>query len=471
MQAGVQRRQVVTTGICDNVLTIRGRWMVMRVREPEAAAEARRALGAELAAYRRAAGCTQAGLAELTKYSRSTIANVETGRQHVPRELWERADAALRTGGVLATGHDELEAAARREHRAAARSASVARKARAAEDYQASPGNQTASLGVSDSYAASVSCEVSGSPGALRDLTRLRSMRQHLKSIDNAHGGGAALPMATWYLRHEVSPLLDRHDGRSANRSLIEVVGQFHHDTGWAAYDAGQQELATGHFASALRLAHEAGNRILGARILAAMSHQAIYLGHVRQAIDFAQAARAATRQLATPRTVAMLAAMEACAHAVAGDTRQSQQALDDAANALTSAPGEPEPDWLDFDEGGYWGHAARAYRDLGQLQKAEQYAEKSVGLCLAEHIRTRAQRNAIQATAHLHMGEIDAAAAAGLQVVDDAWNLHSGHVFGEVDRLVAAIAPLRAVEAEEFLEQARELLTARGVSAVSPAG
>jgi transcriptional regulator with XRE-family HTH domain len=442
------------------------------VREPEAVAEARRALGAELAAYRRAAGCTQAGLAELTKYSRSTIANVETGRQHVPRDLWERADTALRTGGVLASAHDDIEPAARRELRAAARGASTARKARAAQHYQASPpGSPSLSLSVSDSYAAAVPRGMNGSPRGLHDLARLRSMRQHLKSIDNAHGGGAALPMASWYLRQEVTPLLDGHHGHPANRGLIEVVGQFHHDIGWAAYDAGQQELATGHFASALRFAHVAGNRVLGARILAAMSHQAIYVGHVRQAIDFAQAARAATRQLATPRTAAMLAAMEACAHAVAGDTRQSQQALDDAANALTSATGEPEPDWLDFDEGGYWGHAARAYRDLGQLEKAEQYAEKSVGLCLAEHIRTRAQRNAIQATAHLRMGEIEAAAAAGLQVVNDAWNLHSGHVFGEVDRLVAAIAPLGGPEAEEFLEQAHELFTVRRVSAVPPAG
>ena len=66
------------------------------------------------------------------------------------------------------------------------------------------------------------------------------------------------------------------------------------------------------------------------------MSHQAIDLGQLRQAIDFAQAARTATRQIATPRTVAMLAAMEACAHAAAGDSRQSRQALDDAGNALT---------------------------------------------------------------------------------------------------------------------------------------
>jgi tetratricopeptide (TPR) repeat protein len=120
------------------------------------------------------------------------------------------------------------------------------------------------------------------------------------------------------------------------------------------------------------------------------------------------------------------------------------------------------EPDWLDFDEGGYWGHAARAYRDLGQLDKAEQYAQKAVGLCLTGHARTRAQRAAIQATAHLRMGEVDAAAAAGLQVVNDAWNLRSSHVVGEVTQLTEAIAPFRAAEAAGFLEQARELLAAQ---------
>jgi hypothetical protein len=193
------------------------------------------------------------------------------------------------------------------------------------------------------------------------------------------------------------------------------------------------------------------------------MSHQAIHLGQLQQAIDFAQAARNLTRQVATPRTVAMLAAMEACAHAAAGDGRQSQQALGDAAATLTLLPGgQPEPDWLDFDEGGYWGHAARAYGDLGQARQSEEYAAKSVGLCLAGHSRTRAQRTTIQATAHLNMGEIDAAAVAAEQVVREAWNLYSGHVFGEVAQLVAAIAPFKTPAARDFLDQAHELLAAR---------
>jgi len=471
------------------------------VREPEATSQARRALGAELAAYRRAAGYSQARLAALTDFSRSTIANVETGRQHVPRDFWERADGALRTGGVLATAQDEIEATARRERLAAARILSRARQARAWQQDSppaaAAPGNADGratgqrsapvtfgapSLGPPRSPSAEAALPgagvpirrlppadavpAPGLPGSRHagpgDVARLRSMRQHLKAIDNAHGGGAVLPMAAWYLRIEIIPLLNGRHDNPAGRDLIEVAAEFQHDAGWAAYDSGHGA-ATAYFTSGLRLAHAAGNRLLSGRILAAMSHQAIYLGHLRQAIDFAQAARTTTRHVATPRTIAMLAAMEACAHAAAGDSRQCRQALGEAGDALTLiARGQPEPEWLDFDEGGYWGHAARAYRDLGQPGEAERCARKSVGLCLAGHSRTRAQRTAISATAYLRLGEIDAAAAAGEQLVHDAWNLHSALVFGDIAQLAAAIAASGTPAAAGFLDQARELLAAR---------
>jgi transcriptional regulator with XRE-family HTH domain len=445
------------------------------VRDPNAGEENYGALGIELAAYRRAAGYTQARLAQLTEYSRSTIANVETGRQRVPRDFWERADRVLQTGGVLATAHDHGETTARLKLRAAARSLSSSRQLQAAGTTSAIP-----NLGVGrevpsplartrSTPAASGRCADDGRPAKPWDIDRLSSMRRHLKAIDNAHGGRAALPMADWYLRCEVLPLLKESRGGSVSRTLLDVVAQFQLDVGWMAYDADRQERATEYFLNALRLAHQAGNRLLGARVLAAMSHQAIYIGNLRQAVDLAQAARNTVRNGATPRTVAMLAAMQACAFAAARDARRSQQALDDAAKALCLGT-DHEPEWLDFDEGGNWGHAARAYRDLGQHRKAEEYAARSVGKCMTSHSRTRAQRTAIQATAHLGLGEVDAAAAAAERVVQEAWGLHSGHVFAEVRQLVSAIAPFRTLVAKDFLDQAHDLLAARDSSSDSTA-
>ena len=95
--------------------------------DTDEAARAWRALGRQLAASRRAAGLNQEELAGLAGYSRSTIANAETGRQHVPRGFWVRCDAALGTGTALARGHDQVAAAARRGHAQAAAGAQQAR--------------------------------------------------------------------------------------------------------------------------------------------------------------------------------------------------------------------------------------------------------------------------------------------------------------------------------------------------------
>ncbi|NES17292.1 MULTISPECIES: helix-turn-helix domain-containing protein [Micromonospora] len=68
---------------------------------PERIREAQQALGLQLARCRKAAGKTQAALARRTAYSRSTIANVEVGRQNMPRGFWERVDRELEARGTL----------------------------------------------------------------------------------------------------------------------------------------------------------------------------------------------------------------------------------------------------------------------------------------------------------------------------------------------------------------------------------
>jgi DNA-binding XRE family transcriptional regulator len=97
--------------------------------DSDSIAEAQRALGRQLAAARRAAGFNQTGFAPLTGYSRSTIANVETGRQHVGQDFWERCDEVLGTDGKLACGYDDVETLRRERHEEAARQAEMARAA------------------------------------------------------------------------------------------------------------------------------------------------------------------------------------------------------------------------------------------------------------------------------------------------------------------------------------------------------
>jgi Helix-turn-helix domain len=77
--------------------------------DPKIVTDARERLGTRLAMLRQAAGYTQEAFAPKTLYGRSTIANVERGRQSVQRDFWTRCDDVLQTGGVLAAEHDLIE--------------------------------------------------------------------------------------------------------------------------------------------------------------------------------------------------------------------------------------------------------------------------------------------------------------------------------------------------------------------------
>src|SRR3954470_12293969 len=72
--------------------------------------QARRTLGQRLTACRQAAGLKQEDLALLVAYSRSTVANVETGRQRGGRAFWQRCDDALRADGGLVAAYEATEA-------------------------------------------------------------------------------------------------------------------------------------------------------------------------------------------------------------------------------------------------------------------------------------------------------------------------------------------------------------------------
>ncbi|MEV0453653.1 helix-turn-helix domain-containing protein [Catellatospora methionotrophica] len=84
---------------------------------------ARLALGIKLAAARDAAKYTQKQLARLTNYGRSSIANVETARQNVPRAFWVAADEILGANGELIAAYDQVETLAEAERRRSAKAA------------------------------------------------------------------------------------------------------------------------------------------------------------------------------------------------------------------------------------------------------------------------------------------------------------------------------------------------------------
>lgn len=296
----------------------------------------------------------------------------------------------------------------------------------------------------------------------LGDVQRLHEVRRALKAVDDTYGGGTALPMAKAYLRQEAASLLYGCYDDGTGRALFGALAQATLDAGWMAYDAGDHRLAKACMAQTLRLSHAADDRVFGARVLTAMCHQALSLGQNRLAVDYARAARAGTRHAAPHRMQSMMAAMEAIAQAAVHEVDACLTALRDAELALGRSGDGQDPEWLDFDEGGLWGHAARAHRHLGDGKQCVRFAEQAITACRDDHGRTRAQRYAILAAGHTHHGAWDEAAAAGQRVVREAWRLRSCQVDEEITQLATLVRQRDPRGGHVFMAEVDDYLAAR---------
>jgi hypothetical protein len=199
------------------------------VTESDVISAARRALGRQLADFRRVARCNQHQLASLVSYARSTVANVEVGRQNAPRKFWERCDQVLSAGGALVRSHDELADLRRQERLEDARAARI------------DLGADIDLLGLLNGKASAELPLPAGvaSVGAVGFAgMSLHESAQHLLKLflhlDDEMGGDALfLPLSRFVGR------LARSVGDEPDLGLGEL-GELSQMTGWLALDAGR---------------------------------------------------------------------------------------------------------------------------------------------------------------------------------------------------------------------------------------
>lgn len=95
--------------------------------DPHQLRDMKRALGRRLAGWRRACGLTQDDLARRVHSTRSTVANVECGRQVVDRVFWAQCESLLKAAGELIAGYDDYRSAEVRHREEKAEAARQAR--------------------------------------------------------------------------------------------------------------------------------------------------------------------------------------------------------------------------------------------------------------------------------------------------------------------------------------------------------
>ncbi|MBF6133532.1 hypothetical protein IU501_11025 [Nocardia otitidiscaviarum] len=212
------------------------------------------------------------------------------------------------------------------------------------------------------------------------DVDAVRTMATAFRDLDNKVGGGKVRPTIVQYLHSSVAPLLrgsyPEHIGRQLFGSTAELVRL----AGWAAYDQEEHGLAQRYLIQALRLARAANDAGLSAEILAAMSHQATYVGRPGDAIDLARVAQIAARGAGLPALESECHMVEAHGHAARQDIASCTSSLSTAERAFDRADTTRQPDWLTYFDGAYLSaKAAHCFRELGDSTRTAQLAEQSL--------------------------------------------------------------------------------------------
>lgn len=153
------------------------------------------------------------------------------------------------------------------------------------------------------------------------DVDAVRDMVSLFSRVDQRRGGGHARTAVVQYLTSDVANFLRGHYSDDAlRRDMFSAASELSYLVGWMAFDNGEHNLAQHYFNLAVKLAAEAANPAMAGHVLRAMAHQAIDLGHYRQALDLASASVEGMRyQAAAPRERALVGVVYARALAVNG--------------------------------------------------------------------------------------------------------------------------------------------------------
>jgi len=135
----------------------------------------------------------------------------------------------------------------------------------------------------------------------------------------------AQAPEFAWVARLLDRASYDERTGRALHVALAEL-GQL---AGWVAYDAGHHGLAQRYYLAALRAAHSADDRPLGAHILGCMAYQATHQEQPAEAVTLIDTALTGVRGRETPRLLAALYIKQAYARATLRDASACTAAIE----------------------------------------------------------------------------------------------------------------------------------------------
>lgn len=273
----------------------------------------------------------------------------------------------------------------------------------------------------------------------------VRAMTRTFRRLDNLYGAGQIQVALVQYLDADVAPTLCGGTPDSLGRSFLSAVAEVTQLAGWLAYDSCDHGTGQRYFLQALHLAKAAQDRALGAEILAAMSHQAIFLRKPQPALDYANASYQAAIRERLPALAAEALIMQAHALALQRKTPECVRMLHEAETILASAERDNDPHWISYlDEAYLAAIAGHSFRLLGQPRQAERFARRSLDMTPG-YVRGRLFNTVLLAQACILCKDIEQACAVGHQALDLASTVSSARAATQISSLLGDLAPWRS--------------------------
>ena len=295
----------------------------------------------------------------------------------------------------------------------------------------------------------------------MSDVERVRATTRTFDDLDHRYGGGEVRASVVQYLDGTVLPMLRARHPDGVRGELFNAAAVLTELVGWMAYDTGDHRVARHYFGRALDLSDTVADHAYGAFVLASMSHQALYLGHGREAVELARAALHRTGAAAPPLLLTECHTMEARGHALAGDYRACVDSLRRATAEFERSDPARAPEWMGtFDETVFASHVGTCFRDLNRPTEAIRFTEQAVARHHPSQVRRRVYGNCQLATIHLAKGDLEAACRLGAEAMELAAKIASKRSVEHVRDVVYRLAPHQSVrQVRDFTEQARETL------------
>ncbi|MFI5714261.1 hypothetical protein [Nocardia sp. NPDC051750] len=280
---------------------------------------------------------------------------------------------------------------------------------------------------------------------------RIRVAVSALMSVDFDQGGGRVRTALMHYFQNSVIPELRAERVGDRRRAVYGAGAEVAQLLGWSAYDAGHQPVAARYFTLGLRLADEASDQLMGARLLANLSHQYNSIGNYPQALTMARAAQAALRGRGTASVETLCVMMEARALANLRDERAASQAIGHA-ERLFDRRSDDEPDWIGYyDAAELSGDIAHAFRDLGVATRSREYTQRA--LTPTTPRRTRAFIQLVDAGSALKCGDIEEAASLATGALGSGGGLQSQRYLRYLQGFCRSVPDLRHPAMAEFTD------------------